>query len=150
MLILGVGAGRCFPGFGNAALHEVSGQDASLASGVQSAGQQVCGAIGLALLVTVATRHLTAVAHGSSVASAATHAYALAFGISAGILSVGALLVAAFLSHTIKAPQPADVLADEVLADPGSGEVRLRPLEPLAVEDHVDLLVVEGDQARNR
>ncbi|HEX4016766.1 MAG TPA: MFS transporter [Frankiaceae bacterium] len=155
MLILGAGAGLCFPGFGNAALHEVSGQDASLASGVQNAGQQVGGAIGLAVLVTLATRSLThAVARGTSVAAAATHAYAMAFAVSAGILALGAVLVAVFLSHTIRAPQPADVLPEGVVSDAvsdgRSGEVRLRTLEPFTVDEHVDLLVVKGDQARNR
>jgi EmrB/QacA subfamily drug resistance transporter len=148
MLILGVGAGLCFPGFGNAALHEVSGQDASLASGVQNAGQQVGGAIGLAVLVTLATRHLThAVSRGTPLASAATDAYALAFGISAAILGVGAVLVVLFLSHTINAPEPADVLP---AAAPSPEEMRPRAIETLTADDDVDLLVVEGNQAGNR
>ncbi|HVS69574.1 MAG TPA: MFS transporter, partial [Mycobacteriales bacterium] len=53
MVILGLGSGICFPTMGNAALHEVTGQDSSLASGVQSAMQQVGGAIGLSCLVTI-------------------------------------------------------------------------------------------------
>ena len=57
MIVLGVSSGLCFPAGVNAALHQVTGQDASLASGVQNATQQAGGALGLACLVTLALRH---------------------------------------------------------------------------------------------
>ena len=46
MMVLGFFSGISFPAVGNAALHEVTGQDSSLASGVQSAMQQVGGRSG--------------------------------------------------------------------------------------------------------
>ena len=55
MMVLGFFSGISFPAVGNAALHEVTGQDSSLASGVQSAMQQVGGALGLSCLVTLGT-----------------------------------------------------------------------------------------------
>jgi MFS family permease len=54
MIVLGFFSGISFPSVGNASLHEVTGQDSSLASGVQNAMQQVGGAIGLSCLVTFA------------------------------------------------------------------------------------------------
>src|SRR5205085_12102904 len=56
MVVLGFGSGLSFPAFGNASLDEVTAQDAGLASGVQSAMQQIAGAVGLAVLVTLAYR----------------------------------------------------------------------------------------------
>jgi hypothetical protein len=90
---------------------------------VQNAVQQIGGAIGLAVLVTLATRHLThAVATGTPLAVAATDGYALAFEIGGIILAIGAVVVALFLSQEIKAPQPEETLpdAEPVLAAPAS------------------------------
>ena len=82
--------GLCFPAGVNAALHQVTGQDASLASGVQNAMQQVGGALGLACLVTLALRHAAGqIRHGVPPAVAATHGYALPFRIGAALLAVG-------------------------------------------------------------
>jgi hypothetical protein len=57
MILLGVSSGMCFPATANAALHQVTGQNAGLASGVQNTMQQAGGALGLASLVTIALRH---------------------------------------------------------------------------------------------
>jgi EmrB/QacA subfamily drug resistance transporter len=91
ILLLAFGSGLCFSGFSNASIHGVSGQDASLASGVQNAVQQVGGAIGLAVLATLALRHAnTAMAHGVGAAAASTAGTVLAYRIGAVILLVGA------------------------------------------------------------
>src|SRR4051794_41075925 len=80
MVVLGFFSGISFPAIGNAALHEVTGQDSSLASGVQNAMQQVGGAIGLSVLVTLALRHAAGELHdGASAAVAATSGYELAW-----------------------------------------------------------------------
>lgn len=100
MVVLAIGAGLCFPGFGNASLHEVSGQDASLASGVQNAVQQVGGAVGLAVLATIALRHTShAVAHGVDAATAAVDGYSLAFRVGAGVLFAGAAASVMFMRN---------------------------------------------------
>jgi predicted MFS family arabinose efflux permease len=91
-LLVGLGSGLCFAGFANASVHGVSGEDASLASGVQNAVQQVGGAIGLAVLATLALRHAdTAVSHGVAVATASTGGTVIAYRVGAVILAVGAL-----------------------------------------------------------
>jgi predicted MFS family arabinose efflux permease len=96
MLSFGMGAG--FPAIQIAALHEVSEEDAGLASGVQATVMQVGGSLGLAVLVTVALRSAgTSVAAGNSAAVAATHGYALAFRVAAYALFTAALLAFALV-----------------------------------------------------
>ena len=95
MVVMALGSGINFAVFGIASVHQVSGEDASLASGIQNTAQQVGGAVGLAVLATLALRHAnTAVAHGVAVASAATNGAVLAFRAGAGVAVAGALLVA--------------------------------------------------------
>ncbi|MGH8960043.1 MAG: MFS transporter [Jatrophihabitantaceae bacterium] len=106
MIVLGLGSGITFPAIGNAALHEVTGQDSSLASGVQSAMQQVGGALGLSCLVTFGLRHATTQIHdGALPAVAATHGYVLAFRIGVVLLIAGGVLVLALLEHVSAAPR---------------------------------------------
>jgi EmrB/QacA subfamily drug resistance transporter len=123
MMVLGFFSGVSFPAIGNAALHEVTGQDSSLASGVQSAMQQVGGAIGLSCLVTLALRHATwQMKHGVLPSVASTHGYALSWRIGAVLLLIGGVLVIALLEH--------------VLATPRSPEAELvaQPLSPVPAE----------------
>jgi predicted MFS family arabinose efflux permease len=109
MVILGFSSGLCFPATGNAALHEVTGQDSSLASGVQSMMQQVGGAIGLACLVTLALRHAAGqIRHGVAQGIASTHGYALAYHVAIGLLVIGGVLVVAFFEHVIATPRQAE------------------------------------------
>jgi predicted MFS family arabinose efflux permease len=100
MVILGLGSGVSFPAIGNASLHEVTGQDSSLASGVQSAMQQVGGALGLSCLVTLGLRHAASQIHdGVFPAVALTHGYSLAFRVGTGLLVIGGILVLFLLEH---------------------------------------------------
>jgi MFS family permease len=109
MVVMGFGSGLCFSGFSIASIHGVTSEDASLASGVQNAVQQVGGAIGLAVLATVALRHTTsAVRHGVSAASASTAGTVLAYRIGAAIMLVGALGVWAMFER-IHAEDPSPV-----------------------------------------
>jgi EmrB/QacA subfamily drug resistance transporter len=95
MLVMAIGAGLSFSAFGNASMHEVSGQDASLASGVNSTAQSVGGAIGLALLATLALRHARgAMAHGVVASVAATNGMALTFRVGSLIALAGGAMVA--------------------------------------------------------
>ncbi|MDQ2751182.1 MAG: MFS transporter [Actinomycetota bacterium] len=111
MIVLGLGSGISFPAIGNAALHEVTGQDSSLASGVQSAMQQVGGALGLACLVTLGLRHAASQIHdGVFPAVALTHGYSLAFQVGTCLLVIGGILVL-FLLEPVTA-QPRDPVAE--------------------------------------
>ena len=94
MVVMALGSGINFAAFGIASVHRVSGEDASLASGIQSTAQQVGGAVGLAVLATLALRRANAaVAHGVAVSSASTNGAVLVFRIGAAVALVGALLV---------------------------------------------------------
>ena len=96
LAVMALGAGLSFAAFGNASMHEVSGQDASLASGVNSTAQSVGGSVGLAVLATLALRHAShAAAHGVAFSVSATNGAALAFRIGAVIALAGGVMVAA-------------------------------------------------------
>ena len=78
------------PTIGNASLHGVTGQDASLASGVQATFQQVGGALGLAVFVTIASRRAASlISHGTVAAVATTDGYVLAYRVAAALMVVG-------------------------------------------------------------
>lgn len=118
MAVLGFSSGLCFPATGNAALHEVTGQDSSLASGVQNMFQQIGGAIGLSCLATLALRHAAGqIKHGVAANVAATHGYALAYHVSIGLLLVGGILVLVFFEHVIATPRQAEAEID-LVAEP--------------------------------
>jgi EmrB/QacA subfamily drug resistance transporter len=106
MMVLGFGSGMCFPAIGNASLHEVTVQDSSLASGVQSAMQQIGGALGLSVLVTLGLRHATSLlTDGVSHAIAVTRGYVLAFRVGSVLLVIGGVLILVLLEHVIAVPR---------------------------------------------
>ena len=55
MLLLGIGAGICFPALMNVAMSGIGPQDAGLASGLVNTTAQVGGALGLAVLATLSS-----------------------------------------------------------------------------------------------
>ena len=115
IILFGVFSGMCYPALINGALHQVTGQDSGLASGVQAAFQQIGSAVGLATLVTLALRYAGGqIRHGVVPAVALTHGYALAFRAGAAVLAVACVLVLVLLEHV--AAQPRTALA-EVPAD---------------------------------
>ncbi|MGW5353054.1 MFS transporter [Streptomyces sp. NPDC004031] len=97
-----------YPALTNGALHGVTGQDAGLASGVQTAMQQVGASLGLAALVPPALRYVRHhVAGGMAPAVAATHGYALALRVAAGVLAVAAVLALTLPARLASAPRDA-------------------------------------------
>jgi predicted MFS family arabinose efflux permease len=117
MMVLGFFSGVSFPAIGNASLHEVTGQDSSLASGVQNAMQNIGGAIGLATLVTFAIRHAASqMQTGITPAVARTHGYVLSWRIGAVLCLIGGALVLFLLEHVLATPRNAEA---EVLATEG-------------------------------
>src|SRR4051794_30017741 len=116
MIVLGFFSGISFPAIGNASLHEVTGQDSSLASGVQNAMQQVGGAIGLSCLVTLALRHAAGqISDGVLPAIARTSGYVLSWRVGAILCAIGGVLVLALLEHVVATPRnpEAEVLAGQ-------------------------------------
>ena len=118
MLVMALGSGINFASFGIASVWGVSEQDASLAAGVQSTAQQVGGAVGLAVLATIALRHATtAVAHHTSVAVAQTNGAILAFRVGVGIAAVATLLP---LLAPIGAAGRQETPAEEIALEPAA------------------------------
>lgn len=108
MMVLALGAGMSFPAIQNAALHQVTGQDSSLASGVQSAVQQIGGALGLATFVTIGLRHAASqIKHGTDQQQALVNGYVLSYRIGIVLLAVGGLLVLLLLEHVVADPRAA-------------------------------------------
>jgi len=94
MVLLGCGIGVSFPALMTLAMSGATTEDAGLASGLVNTTVQVGGALGLAVLATLATtRSDQQIAHGSSQATALTTGYHLAFLIGAALVVV-ALMVA--------------------------------------------------------
>jgi EmrB/QacA subfamily drug resistance transporter len=94
MVLLGLGAGLCFPALMTLAMSGVTPSQAGLASGLINTTAQVGGALGLAVLATLsASRSGDLTAAGEPVAAALTDGYHLAFAIGAGLVVV-AILVA--------------------------------------------------------
>jgi hypothetical protein len=106
LLAFGVFTGICYPGLINGALHQVTGQDAGLGSGVQTAMQQIGSALGLATLVTLALRHAAGlVRHGVPAAVAQVHGYALSFRVGAAVLAVAGVLALVLLEQVTAKPR---------------------------------------------
>jgi EmrB/QacA subfamily drug resistance transporter len=97
-LLLGIGAGLCFPALMTLAMSGATPQDAGLASGLVNTSAQVGGAVGLAVLATIsASRTESLAAGGSDAATAMVGGYHLAFGIAAGFVALAALAAVALL-----------------------------------------------------
>jgi len=85
-VILGIGLGFTFVPISIAALAGVTGKDAGLASGLINTSQQIGGAIGLAILTTVATTRTTHLANGSKpTPDQVVAGFSLAFWVAAAV-----------------------------------------------------------------
>ncbi len=98
MLFVGFGAGIGFPAIMTLAMSSATPSDSGLASGLINTSVQVGGAIGLAVLATLASDHTkTQLAHGASNAGALTSGYHLAYLVGAGMLSAAVVIAVAVL-----------------------------------------------------
>ena len=112
MALIGAGAGLSFPSLMSLAMGGVAPEEAGLASGLVNTSLQVGGALGLAVLATLATNRTTdLLAGGDSTAVALTDGYRLAFLIAAGLVGL-AVAVAALVLEPLKAPAEVDELAE--------------------------------------
>ncbi|MEU9893810.1 MFS transporter [Streptomyces phaeochromogenes] len=112
ILVIGLGLGTAFVQLTGAAVTGVRPADSGLASGLVNTTRQIGGAVGLAVLGTLAASRTAAAAHHHSPAAALTEGYRLAFLVSAAVLAVGAALTPllsrrlAAQPHTDQAPAP--------------------------------------------
>jgi EmrB/QacA subfamily drug resistance transporter len=111
-LALGLGIGNAFMPLLTLAMEDVPAADAGLGSGITNVSQQIGGALGLAILSTVATNHtksLLSSHHGLT--PSLISGYQLAFLVAAGA-TVAAILLAFWLL-TPRNARPELELADE-------------------------------------
>jgi EmrB/QacA subfamily drug resistance transporter len=109
-LIIALGMALCFVPISIAALAGVSQAEAGIASGLINTSQQIGGAVGIALLSTIAiSRTENEVASGAAVPEALTSGFQLAFWVGAGIALAGvfAALVLIRQEEIEVAPAPA-------------------------------------------
>jgi predicted MFS family arabinose efflux permease len=98
MILFGVGAGVAFPSLMTLAMSAATAEDSGLASGLVNTTQQVGGALGLAVLATLATNRTSgAQAHHASPASSLTSGYHLAFTIATALMITAVALAAVVL-----------------------------------------------------
>ncbi len=106
LLLLGAGVGVSFAALMTLAMSGAAPSEAGLASGLVNTTAQVGGALGLAVLNTLAatrTHHL--LAHGTSTAGALTGGYHLAYLVAGGLVIV-ALAIAAVILQPAASRQP--------------------------------------------
>jgi MFS family permease len=88
ILLIGVGAGLSFPAMMALAMSGATPSDAGIASGLVNTAVQVGGALGLAVLATLATSRTNGlIVSGQTLEPALTSGFHLAFGIGAVLLA---------------------------------------------------------------
>lgn len=104
MLLLGIGAGVSFPALMTLAMSGASDEDAGLASGLVNTTMQVGGALGIAVLATLASSRTDSLGSGPA---ALTSGYHLAFTVSAVLVAAGAVVAATVLQREGRAREDA-------------------------------------------
>ena len=103
MLLLGAGAGTCFPALMTLAMSGATRSDSGLASGLVNTTVQVGGAIGLAVLATLASERTDALrADGESKAAALNAGYHLAYLIGAAAVAVAIVVAVVVVRPTAR------------------------------------------------
>jgi EmrB/QacA subfamily drug resistance transporter len=106
MALMGLGAGLAFPSLMTLAMSGATPSDSGLASGLVNTSVQVGGAVGLAMLATLATQRTDSLlADGASTASALNSGFHLAYVIGAALVVV-AFAVAVKVLRDDSAPEP--------------------------------------------
>jgi EmrB/QacA subfamily drug resistance transporter len=94
---IGLGIGIAFMPLLTLAMADVPAEDAGLGSGITNLSQQISGALGLAVLSTIATNHTKALSDDHGLTSALIGGYQLAFLAGALAISTGIALAFALL-----------------------------------------------------
>ena len=120
MLVVGIGIGTSFPALMTLAMSGATPQDAGLASGVVNTTAQVGGAIGLAVLATLASERSDGLLdEGSALDVALNSGYHLAYVVGAALVA-GAFAIALLVMQSVPAPSHAPEGAGE--AEQGAPE----------------------------
>jgi MFS family permease len=118
MLLLGAGAGTCFPALMTLAMSGATQRDSGLASGLVNTTVQVGGAIGLAVLATLASEHTDALrADGEPTDAALNAGYHLAY-----LIGAVAIVVAIVVAVVVVRSKAGAALAGEPEAEPARAE----------------------------
>jgi MFS family permease len=116
MILMGAGTGLAFPSLMTLSMSGATAEDSGLASGLVNTSMQVGGAVGLAVLATLATDHTSGLlADGDSAASALNAGYHLAY-------LVGAALVLAALAVALTVLRPPAPAREPLAAEPAGSE----------------------------
>jgi EmrB/QacA subfamily drug resistance transporter len=121
MLLVGLGVGTAFPSLMTLAMSGATPQDSGLASGLVNTSMQVGGAIGLAVLATLATERTDGqLDAGASHLAALNSGYHLAYLVGAALVGIAAVLAIVVLRP---APMPSpEAMGAEPEAPPGEPE----------------------------
>lgn len=103
--VAALGLGFSFPAGTFAATMGVAPQRAGLASGLVNANRQLGGAIGLAVLATIADQYTTSLLPGTALPEAITSGYTLAFAIG-GVIAICAAVSAFIVPGRVGAHPP--------------------------------------------
>jgi len=111
MLLVGLGVGTAFPSLMTLAMSGATREDAGLASGVVNTSMQIGGAIGLAVLATLASQRTDdKLAEGAGQLAALNSGYHLAYVVGALLVAV-ATVVAITVLREVPMPSPAEMAA---------------------------------------
>lgn len=104
-LLTGVGLGFAFVPVSIAALQGVQPHEAGIASGLINTSQQIGGALGIAILATIATTHTESVmreaqGQSSELSRALTEGFQYAFAVGAGMALIGLIATLVFLDRS--------------------------------------------------
>jgi MFS family permease len=117
LVLLGVGGGLSFPVLTILAMSDATPSDAGLASGLLNTTTQVGGALGLAVLATLATtRTGQLLGPGQSPAAALSGGYHLAWAIGAGLVVATIVLAATVLTSDTAAEAESALEEEEASA----------------------------------
>jgi EmrB/QacA subfamily drug resistance transporter len=117
MILIGLGSGLGFPALMTLAMSGATESDSGLASGLVNTSVQVGGAIGLAVLATLATeRTENLLAEGEPAASALNSGFHLAYLVGAALVVVA--IAIALSVFRVRMPEGATAAVPEVPAEP--------------------------------
>jgi len=117
LIVMGLGVGLAIPAMTMLAMSDVEPEDAGLASGLNNTAQQTGGALGLAVLASLAAARTSGlVGEGADPTAALRDGYSLAFLVAAGFVTAG-LIVSFFLLRT----------ATKAAAEPARSTVAAQP-----------------------